>query len=357
MNSQPRPADALTDAIAALGHGVRCHWPFPGSPPLFVEPVAAPLMRDRGAVIDWFRARTEAFDRIASEAGAYVLRGFPLRTAEDFSALTVHLPPMPLGYSGGATPRKAITGNVYEATQVPAMVQILLHQEMAYLHRYPAELGFFCQVAPDSGGETIIGDMRRFQAGLPEPFLREIADKGVSYHRNFRASDVPHPCEAHPRIYHATLAQGFGTDDRAEVEAQCRALGMTWRWLDDGSLSTRLDRPGFAVHRLTGRPVYFNHFLTQIMDLEWLGDTAGPYLDMYDRAGRPRPYHTTFGDGSEVTAQDYRRISAGLRAVTVGFPWQPGDVMILDNVHTAHGRNPYTGTRNVQVVMIDAPAG
>ena len=33
----------------------------------------------------------------------------------------------------------------------------------------------------------------------------------------------------------------------------------------------------------------------------------------------------------------------------MAFPWRQGGLTILDNVYTFHGRNPYTGRRDVQV--------
>jgi alpha-ketoglutarate-dependent taurine dioxygenase len=39
---------------------------------------------------------------------------------------------------------------------------------------------------------------------------------------------------------------------------------------------------------------------------------------------------------------------------TVTLKQQPGDVMILDNFRFMHGRNAFTGPRDMQTVMADA---
>ena len=82
-------------------------------------------------MIDWLLVRH----------GALLLRGFPVRDTDAFTRLISHYRPHGAGYVGGATPRAAIKGAVYEATQVPQQVTILLHQEMAYLKDYPVKLG------------------------------------------------------------------------------------------------------------------------------------------------------------------------------------------------------------------------
>jgi len=345
-------ATAAGELIGELGAGVRGHVPFPGNPPLFIEPVAEQLGSDLDAAVDWFAARSEVVDQLLVRHGAVVLRGFPVPDATSFDRFVRHYPPHAQGYTGGATPRKSIEGNVYEATQIPATVPIPLHQEMAYLKHYPEKLAFHCTTPAATGGETIIGDMRRFMAGLPARFVRNLEQNGLTYRRNFRAPDRPHGCDAHPHIYHATLTQGFGTDDRAQVERACQRIEMAFEWLPDGSLSTRLDRDALAPHPRTGERVYFNHILTQIIDPDWMGDTYEPYLDLYDRAGNPRPYHVTYGDGSPIADSDYRLVADGLTAVVMSFLWQAGDVMVVDNIFTAHGRNPYTGTRSVEVALI-----
>ena len=39
------------------------------------------------------------------------------------------------------------------------------------------------------------------------------------------------------------------------------------------------------------------------------------------------------------------------RELEVSYPWQRGDVLLLDNMLTAHARNAYTGVRKLLVTM------
>jgi len=38
----------------------------------------------------------------------------------------------------------------------------------------------------------------------------------------------------------------------------------------------------------------------------------------------------------------------------VSFPWQPGDLLMLDNMLVAHGREPFAGRREILVGMAEA---
>ncbi|MND48223.1 Taurine catabolism dioxygenase TauD, TfdA family [compost metagenome] len=46
-----------------------------------------------------------------------------------------------------------------------------------------------------------------------------------------------------------------------------------------------------------------------------------------------------------------RHLQQLYREVMVEFPWQKGDVVILDNIFTIHARNGYAGPRKILTAM------
>jgi alpha-ketoglutarate-dependent taurine dioxygenase len=63
------------------------------------------------------------------------------------------------------------------------------------------------------------------------------------------------------------------------------------------------------------------------------------------------PRNAFYGDGTEIDDAALNHIRAVYESETITFPWQRGDVLILDNMLTAHGRKPDRGSRQIVVGM------
>jgi hypothetical protein len=69
-------------------------------------------------------------------------------------------------------------------------------------------------------------------------------------------------------------------------------------------------------------------------------------------AGSYQPNLTTYGDGSPVDDDDLDDLYMTFDGLTQSVRWQDGDLMLVDNLATAHGRNPYEGERDLQVALL-----
>ena len=60
-----------------------------------------------------------------------------------------------------------------------------------------------------------------------------------------------------------------------------------------------------------------------------------------------------FGSGDPLSEAQFMAIHQELERRKVTFAWAPGDVMLLENQLTCHGRHPYTGEREVEVMLFE----
>ena len=228
---------------------------------------------------------------------------------------------------------------MFTSTEYPADQLIELHNELAYAHSWPMRIAFYSRQTAASGGATTVGDSRRVIELMPAHIREEVAAKGVAYVRNFGAG------------IDLSWQEAFQTEDRAEVEAYCEQAGITFAWGTGDRLRTTQVRPGVERHPRTGEQVWFNsipHFHPAGLDPA----VRDSLRSLFDDDSLPR--NATFGDGSPIPAETVDAIRAVCQAATVRWTWQDGDVMLLDNMLTSHGRDPYRGERQVLVAFGDA---
>jgi alpha-ketoglutarate-dependent taurine dioxygenase len=320
-----------------------------GGLPLFIQPKAYDLVSDAGAFLAWFRDNGESIDALITRTGALVLRGFAVTATAVFSELMREYGSPAFGYAAGVSSRRRLVDRVYESTNVPKEDVMMFHQEMAYLPNYPLRLAFYCQTPPVSGGETLLADMRKVMRALPAQFVQSIQDRGVLYTTNFRDRDRSSG-NSYLDIVHRPWQDTFSTESRPEAEATCRAIGLGAAWLDDDSLSVTYRAPGIISHPQTGERAWFNMISTYDLNQQNIGDRVRLYEVHYGDA-RPWPFEVAYGDGILIERNYMSALYAALRSSTVSFSWRCRDVLLIDNILVAHGRNSYAGERNVQVVL------
>lgn len=296
--------------------------------------LATPANRDV-SLPDWLAGHKDEVRKKVAEHGGVLFRGFHLESAEDFHRAVAALGDDQLDYNERSSPRSRVSGKIYTSTDHPADQPINFHNELAYSATWPMEIFFFCHTQPATGGETPIADSRRVLQYLSEPTRARFEEHGVMYMRYLGSGLGLHWREV------------FQTDDRAEVEAYCRENGMEFEWEGD-CLRTRARRPAIQTHPETGEKVWFNHghfFNVHSMEPE-VRDQILSTVDT-DKI----PFNTYFGDGTEISADIVAEINSAFEKARVEFPWQHGDLLFLDNMLTAHARNPYSGERKILVAM------
>jgi alpha-ketoglutarate-dependent taurine dioxygenase len=280
----------------------------------------------------------DAVRSVVAEQGATRIRGLGLRDAAEAGAVFRQLGDL-MTETEAFAPRTRYAPGVYSTTKWPPNQPMCVHHELSYAHEVPSLMLFACLVAPEVGGATPLADGVAVLDALPRDLVERFERQGWLLVRNYN-DDIG-----------ATVADAFGTSDRRAVERYCRANAIDFEWRDGGALRTRQRRNAVVRHPVTGRRCWFNQiaFLS-----EWtLAAELREYLvEVYGADGLP--FNTRFGNGDPIGPDIVQTINETHEAHTVREPWQAGDLLVVDNIRTAHGREPFEGPREVVVALADA---
>jgi alpha-ketoglutarate-dependent taurine dioxygenase len=142
--------------------------------------------------------------------------------------------------------------------------------------------------------------------------------------------------------------QFFRSADKNEVERYCKQVGIESEWKGDDGLQTRTVCPAIAIHPKTNEMVFFNQI--QAHHVSCLDPAVRQSLQTIF-ADEDMPRNVRFGDGSQIDDEIVDHIRSLYKEASISFAWQKGDILLLDNMLTAHGRNPFTGQRKIVVAM------
>jgi alpha-ketoglutarate-dependent taurine dioxygenase len=301
--------------------------------PLLVQPAVAGL-----DLASWLRDHLELAENWLREHGGVLFRGFAIDSVAAFGRFTAAIGSELLEYKERSTPRTRLEGRIYTSTEYPAHQSIAFHNEFSYSLTWPLKIVFCCLRPADQGGETPIADSRQVYRRL-EPGIRERFERdGVMYVRNYGGG------------VDLSWQEAFQTSDRAAVEEYCRQAPMEHEWRGADRLRTRAVRPAVARHPRTGETLWFNQaHLFHLTNLEPAVRQA--MLDAFGEEDLPR--NTFYGDGAPIAAGDLDAVRDAYAAAAVSFPWQRGDLLLLDNMLVAHGRKPFAGERSIVVAMME----
>lgn len=287
----------------------------------------------------WERDREE-LEAEMHLAGALLFRGFDISETDHFQAVMAQMKSSLLDYIDGNSPRTKVGGGVYTSTEYPPDYFISLHNELSYSSSWPKRLFFCCIVEPAEGGETPLIDSRTLLNVLPTEIVEAFRAKQIKYIRNLHSGNGFGP----------SWQKTFATEDPREAERYANASGMNSQWLTDGILRLWTTRPATTHHPVTGEEVWFNQ-ADQFHPTTHPEPIYKAMRDVYKNRIEWLPQNATFGDDSPIPEEWLQTIRQVTRENLTTFPWQRGDLLMVDNVLAAHGRMPFKGPRKILVAM------
>jgi len=298
--------------------------------PLTLTP-PSPGSSSKQSLTAWLASNKERMDALLLSHKAILFRGFDVCSADDFHDIVDALGYEDMEYTGGAAVRTQLTPRVFTANESPASEKIPYHHELAQTPNPPTHVYFYCERPPETGGATPIlpsNEVYKRMHSKHPTFMDKLENLGVRYVRVM-------PCENDPT---SAIGRGWKATFQAstveEAEEAMKKLGTKWEWLDGDCVRTfTAVVPGVRTDARTGEKTFFNSVVaayTGWNDSRNVGSKA-----------------VMLGDGIFVGDQEMTDAQVIMADIEVAFPWQQGDVLLLDNRTVMHSRQPFTGPRRI----------
>ncbi len=284
----------------------------------------------------WVTENYEKLAQLKHRYGAILFRGFGVEKPQDFSNLIGLTSSEAIPYMEQTSPRDQVKGHVYTSTAHRSDQQIFVHNEQSFKNAFPLNIYFCCVTPSTTGGQTPLVDTRKILKEIPDPILDKFHRHGYVFKRNFIEN-----------VY-VSWQKSFQTDDRSEVERYCRQNDIHFEWdLDFIELVTHQKRNCIARHPHTGELCWFNH-CTFFNKSCLPSQTQDIFEQLFDGE---YPNDTLYGDGSPIESEVIDMLKDAYEKHKVKFDWQQGDMLMVDNMLMAHGRESYEGERLILTGM------
>ena len=343
--------------------------------PLVLEPLRS---ANKAFLEEFLQHHSTQIKMDLARHGAVLLRGFGVESASDFERVTLSI----RGMSGidelllSEPGRSVVPGSryvFYTNTLVKTGGTLNLatfHTENYYIPEVPQYVAFFCELPGKLGGETgLLNDVKLY-AGLPDDLKVKLEERacltaffplddmvtryGVSadligkFCKDLDLSVIEFEGERHISIFKPSVIEHPLTHERA-LQIHFGALPpelnkpMARAFLPDYT-GTR-----WLLHRLSWKYPWFGsgstHHVQQLCRLAAKkGQGSCPRMpDAHTPEARTVK--------SLFTQEEVEILASCIRRSYSSFPWRRGDILIVDNLKTAHSGMAGLGKRELKVMM------
>ena len=285
---------------------------------------------------DWLKENKIFIELKLEEHGAIIFKDLPVKTAEDFDQFVSSFNYETFTYEESLSNAVRInkTDKVFTANEAPREVEIFLHHEMAQTPTYPKNIFFFCKSASETGGETPLCRSDQLYEALlkADKALVESFEKfGVIYNSIMSSGDEL--ISGQGRSWQKTL----GVSSKNDAEEKLSKLGYSWNWIEDDNLSVTTKTLQATKELGNGQKSFFNQVIAA--SLGWKKNSENQIAPV------------RFGNGEEIKESYIELISELAQSLTLLRSWQDHDILLIDNYRVMHGRKPFAGYKNREVLV------
>jgi hypothetical protein len=290
------------------------------------------------------RSLKQRMEHTFQEEGLVYVRKTGFKGAKELRAVMDICEVQSMRYEGGANLRPHFPGsenvNVYE-TGAPRDAHLHYHHEMAYVKESCQWIGFMCLEQtknPFKGSSFASHQLKATDYLLETPLGRKLAEKGVCYVRKLPDRKFFEDNHLDTSIVYNFWQTSMLTEDMGEAEAMANKKGLEVEWVDSPVFGrymvTKYYASAFEHCPHTDRNVLYSSVADDYMWFDsWPGVVNLPHEE--------RPLKLNFGDDSVMTRQEKQEFVDAYDNFGFPIPWEQGDVALLCNFRTAHGRPAY----------------
>ncbi len=286
---------------------------------------------------EWVKSNKNLIEEFLIKYDGVILRNFGMYSVSEFNKIVQIISPNLLDYSYRSTPRTKLGGKIYTATEYPPDRIIPLHNENSYSQSWPEKIFFFSVIVANEGGETPIASSRNVYKKIDKSIREEFENKGVLYIRNFNTG------------IDLSWQDVFQTNQKDLVNQYCKDNNIDFIWNNTGpELTTKQVCQASLLHKKANEKVWFNQ--AHLFHISSLNENDR--ISLINEVGEKNlPRNTFYGDGMDIQNDVLEHIREVYDQEKIKFKWHKGDIMILDNILTAHSREAFKGERKVAVAM------
>lgn len=316
-------------------------------------------MGGTGATVEeeltWLKANADRIKDDMQVHGAVVLRNFSLMKEQPgfeafYQAIGMHPCLDPL-HSVSARPTADGNKNsaVYEAVNKESRKNFFIGMHNEFVGtRAPRAAAFVCFKKAETGGEFLIADGRAMFRDLDTEVLARL------YQRNIRYSVMELPffgwVDKLPAGMQAPMMGALkgvvSAAINAKVDFNVDMLEQVGGYDNTRLLQARApSQPPLVRHPTTGEPTWFCNVHSHSSKLRKAREEIYGAEKFEDGASQINKSDMFYGDDEEISDADLKHVDEVTYKNMQYIKMNEGDVVLLDNYKTMHGRNVFDGTR------------